>query len=218
MRYLLCALALFVHQAAAQEDVGLVDLVAGDVAFQAGKAKAFMKVREGDRFEVPAGAQLRLIYFAGARQERWQGPARLSAGKRESTALSGKVAAVTLLPASVPQRLARIPELTQNALFGGVAVRGSRPRGGETEESLREARIRKYAQGAAHRRPDAGAVPLCRPRFGARSRQRRGQISRGAAARTSEKVKSLLRSGVCRDKVPRGVPRILLQSRYQKRG
>jgi hypothetical protein len=140
MRYLLCALALFVHQAAAQEDVGLVDLVAGDVAFQAGKAKAFMKVREGDRFEVPAGAQLRLIYFAGARQERWQGPARLSAGKRESTALSGKVAAVTLLPASVPQRLARIPELTQNALFGGVAVRGSRPRGGETEESLREAR------------------------------------------------------------------------------
>ena len=54
----------------AQEDVGLVDLVAGEVLYQAGKAKAFMKVREGDRFEVPAGGQLRLIYFAGARHIR----------------------------------------------------------------------------------------------------------------------------------------------------
>jgi hypothetical protein len=124
----------------AQEDVGLVDLVAGEVVYQAGKAKAFMKVREGDRFEVPAGAQLRLIYFAGARQERWQGPARLSAGKRESVALAGKVAEARVLPASVPQRLARIPELTQNALFGGVTLRAAKPPGGETAESLREAR------------------------------------------------------------------------------
>jgi hypothetical protein len=140
MKYWAFTLFLLVQVAQAQEDVGLVDLVAGEVVFQAGKAKAFMKVREGDRFEVPAGAQLRLIYFAGARQERWQGPARLSAGKRESAALSGKVAEVKVLPASVPQRLARIPELTQNVLFGGVRVRGAKPPAGETEESLREAR------------------------------------------------------------------------------
>jgi hypothetical protein len=87
-RGLLLALSLLAQPARAQEDVGLVDLVTGDVLFQAGTAKAFMKVREGDRFEIPAGAQLRLIYFAGARQERWQGPARLRAGKRESAALS----------------------------------------------------------------------------------------------------------------------------------
>jgi hypothetical protein len=143
MRYLLCTFLLFVQSAEAQEDVGLVNLVAGEVVFQAGKAKAFMKVREGDRFEVPAGAQLRLIYFAGARQERWQGPASLLAGKRESAPLAGK-AEVTILPASVPQRLARIPELTQNVLFGGVRVRGQKPPAGvktaETEDSLREAR------------------------------------------------------------------------------
>jgi hypothetical protein len=140
---LLLALSLLGHAAHAQEDVGLVDLVAGEVVFQAGRAKVFMKVREGDRFEVPAGAQLRLVYFAGARQERWQGPASLRAGKRESAPLAGKPAEVALLPASVPQRLARIPELTQNPLFGGVRVRGSKPPATprvETEESLREAR------------------------------------------------------------------------------
>jgi hypothetical protein len=140
MRYWLLACCLLVQPAQAQEDVGLVDLVAGEVAFQAGKAKAFMKVREGDRFDLPAGAQLRLVYFASARQESWQGPASLRAGKRESAPLAGKPAAVAILPASVPQRLARIPELTQNALFGGVRVRGSRPPPVETQDSLREAR------------------------------------------------------------------------------
>lgn len=141
MRALLAALMLAALPAQAQDDVGLVDLVTGDVAFQDGKVKAYMKVREGDRFEVPAGAQLRLVYFAGARQERWQGPAALSAGKRESRPLAGKPAQVTVLPASVPQRLARIPELAQNAVFGGVRVRGAKPPpGGETEETLREAR------------------------------------------------------------------------------
>ena len=140
---LLFALSLLVQPAQAQEDVGLVNLVAGEVVYQAGKATPFMKVREGDRFEVPAGAQLSLIYFAGARQERWRGPARLSAGKRESTARSGGPAEVSVLPATVPKRLARIPELTQNALFGGVRVRGSKPPATaqvETEQSLREAR------------------------------------------------------------------------------
>jgi len=145
MKYWLFALflSLSIQTAEAQEDVGLVNLIAGDVVYQGGKAKAFMKVREGDRFEVPAGAQLRLIYFAGARQERWQGPASLRAGKRESAPLAGKPAEVALLPASVPQRLARIPQLAQgNSLFGGVAVRGTKPAAApvEGEESLREAR------------------------------------------------------------------------------
>ncbi|HEV7477140.1 MAG TPA: hypothetical protein VGO02_05300 [Burkholderiales bacterium] len=143
MRYWLFACLLLVQPARAQEDVGLVNQMAGEVTFQGGKAKAFMKVREGDRFELPAGAQLRLVYFAGARQESWQGPASLRAGKRESAPLAGKPAAVTILPASVPQRLARIPQLAQgNSVFGGVAVRGTKPAVAqvESEESLREAR------------------------------------------------------------------------------
>jgi hypothetical protein len=89
MRALLLALYLVIQPAQAQKDVGLVALVAGQVTYQAGAVRAFMKVREGDRFELPPGAQLRLIYFTGARQERWLGPARLSAGRRESAILSG---------------------------------------------------------------------------------------------------------------------------------
>jgi hypothetical protein len=141
MRYLIFSFFLFTRAVCAQEDVGLVNFLAGEVVYQAGKAKAYMKVREGDRFDIPAGAKLRLVYFAGARQERWEGPASLSAGKRGSTPLAGKPAEVVVLPASVPQRLARIPDLTQSARFGGVVVRGQKPPAAtETEESLREAR------------------------------------------------------------------------------
>jgi hypothetical protein len=142
MRILLLGLYLLIQPAQAQEDVGLVTFVAGQVSYQAGAIRPYMKVREGDRFEVPPGAQLRLIYFTGARQESWLGPARLNAGRRESAVLSGAAPQVSLLPASVPQRLARIPELAQNAVFGGVRVRGKppAPAATETEGSLREAR------------------------------------------------------------------------------
>jgi len=140
MRYWPFALLLFVQVLQAQEDVGLVSLMAGEVALQGGTARAFMKVREGDRFELAPGAELRLVYFASARQERWQGPARLRAGKRESAPLAGKPAAVSTLPASAPQRLARIPDLAQSAQFGGVAVRRIPPPPLESDDSLREAR------------------------------------------------------------------------------
>jgi hypothetical protein len=124
----------------AQDDVGLVGLMSGEVAYQDGKARAYMRVREGDRFELAPGAELRLIYFSSARQERWQGPARLRAGKRESALLAGKPAEVSALPPSAPRRLARIPELTQSAQFGGVAVRRIPPPPLESDDSLREAR------------------------------------------------------------------------------
>jgi hypothetical protein len=133
-------LLLLAPGAQAQEDVGVLSQLQGEVAYQAGKARPFMKVREGDLFEVPAGADLRVVYLAGGRQERWQGPARFRVGKQESAALAGKPSQATVLPASVPHRLARAPELTRNAVFGGIAVRGQKPPGGETEETLREAR------------------------------------------------------------------------------
>lgn len=136
----LVVLILWTLTAHAQEDVGLVDLVAGEAAYQAGSVKAYMRVREGDRFELPADAQLGLIYFASGRRERWQGPAKLTAGKRESAPIAGKPAQATTLPAGVPQRLARVPELARAGLFGGVAVRAPKRPPTETEESLTEAR------------------------------------------------------------------------------
>src|SRR5258708_1831864 len=146
MRILL-VLALAAVQAAAyaQSDVGLVNLVSGDVSYTpqsgpAGKAKAFMKVREGDRFDVPADGQVRVVYFEGARQERWQGPSSFRATRMHGTPLSGTAAEVANLPASVPQRISRVPELMQNAKLGGIQVRGAQPPRRAQDGALQEAR------------------------------------------------------------------------------
>jgi hypothetical protein len=116
----------------AADDVGLVNQLNGDVSYQSGasssKAKPFMKVREGDKFTVPAGAQLRIVYFQGGRQESYAGPASLTAGSQASQQQSGAQPQVTTLPAGVPQKIAQTPELIQIARLGrsgGVAVRGA---------------------------------------------------------------------------------------------
>jgi hypothetical protein len=131
MRKALMAVLLFLSGAAFGQaaDVGLVNMVLGEVAFAPhagvlGKVSAYMRVRDGDQFEIPAGAQLRVVYFEGARQERWQGPASFRAAKAGGQASSGAVAEVIQLPAVVPQRIARVPELVHTAKLGGIQVRG----------------------------------------------------------------------------------------------
>jgi hypothetical protein len=117
---------------AQSSDVGLVNQLSGDVNYtgQGGaqsKAQAFMKVREGDRFTLPAGAQLRLVYFNGSRQETWKGPASFKAGTQQSEAMSGQAAEATQLPSGVAQKIAQVPNLVQIAKLGrsgGIAVRG----------------------------------------------------------------------------------------------
>lgn len=136
---------LLAAPAAHAQDVGLVNLVAGEVSYAARgaapeKAKPFMKVRDGDRFRLAAGAQLRVVYFDGGRQERWRGPASFQAARRQSAPLSGAPAEVLALPAGVPQRIARVPELLQNARLGGVQLRGGGRPGKADEAALREAR------------------------------------------------------------------------------
>lgn len=115
--------------AAAQgADVGLVNLVSGDVRYatlpgSSAQATPFMRVRDGDRFNVPSGGQVRIVYFDSALQERWNGPANFRAGKGASEAISGLPAEVAVLPAGVPHRIARVPELMKNAKLGGSQVR-----------------------------------------------------------------------------------------------
>ncbi len=110
-------------------DVGLVNLVSGDVTYTStsggpGKVQAFMKVREGDRLVVPAGGQLRVVFFDGSRQERWTGPASFRASKTGSEPISGKAAEIATLPAGASQRVAQVPQLVQIAKLGGIQVRG----------------------------------------------------------------------------------------------
>ena len=111
-------------------DVGLVNLVSGDVSYAppsgpSAKVQAFMKVREGDRFDLSAGAQIRVVFFDGARQERWAGPASFKAAKTASEPIAGKAAEVAILPAGVQQRIARVPELIRHAKLGGIPIRGA---------------------------------------------------------------------------------------------
>ncbi len=110
-------------------DVGLVNLVSGEVNFTPasgiqGKVQAFMKVREGDRISVLAGGQVRVVFFDAARQELWAGPASFRAGKKGAEPVSGKPSEVSNLPSGVSQRIARVPDLMQVAKLGGIQVRG----------------------------------------------------------------------------------------------
>lgn len=138
---------LLAAQAAAQlRDVGLVNLVSGEVRFTpvngaSAPVKPFMRVREGDRFNLVLGAQLRVVFFEGARQERWFGPSSFRAARAQGEAISGAPTEITRLPAGVPQRIARIPELMQNAKLGGIRVRGAAPLPvDKSAETLAEAR------------------------------------------------------------------------------
>jgi hypothetical protein len=148
MRNLLLGIALGASSAGAlaQADIGLVNLVNGDVTLaspsaQKIKVTPFMKVREGDRVDVGAGAQVRVVYFEGARQERWQGPASFRAARLQSTPITGGPIEVAALPASVPLRIARVPELVQNAKLGGIQVRSAQALRRVEDNALAEARV-----------------------------------------------------------------------------
>lgn len=110
-------------------DVGLVNMVSPDVSYASatgvtGKVQAFMKIRDGDQISIPPGGQLRVVFFEGARQERWVGPARLRAGKSAAEPISGTAAEVSILPAGASQRIAQVPQLVQIAKLGGIQIRG----------------------------------------------------------------------------------------------
>ena len=150
----LLSLAFFAAAVSAQ-DVGLINHLSGDASYTSGstraKAAAYMKIREGDRFTLAPGAQLRIVYFQGSRQESYTGPARFVAGKDASKVESGAAPQVTTLPAGVSQRIAQTPELVAIAQLvraGGVAVRsGVRPKplSPEQEAEVKQARA-TYAQ------------------------------------------------------------------------
>jgi hypothetical protein len=113
-------------------DVGLVNQVAGDASYVGssggGKVQAFMKMRQGDRFTLAAGALLKVVYFQNGRQETWRGPAGFRSGPEHGEPLAGTVYEVVNLPLGVPQKIQRIPDLLQMAKLGGIQVRGSTPK------------------------------------------------------------------------------------------
>src|SRR2546428_4973343 len=139
--------AMLAAASALANDVGLINHLSGDVSYTSGsstdKAKPFMKLREGDRVNVAPGAQLRVVYFQGGRQESYAGPASFTAGTQQSTVQSGAQPQVSTLPSGVPQKISQTPELIQIAKLGrsgGVAGRGHPPTPRPTPQQQAEVR------------------------------------------------------------------------------
>ena len=145
----------------AAADVGLVNHLSGDVSYQGAsaiaKAAPFMKVRDGDRFTVPEGAMVRVIYFDSGRQETWKGPASFRAGQKQADAVTGR-AEVSQLPGGAPARLAQTAEVIQIAKLGragGVTVRGIRSQQLNSAQSAEVAQAKKtYESWRASAAPD----------------------------------------------------------------
>lgn len=124
--------ALAPSLALAQADAGIVTRQSGGAAqVRSGGAPVtvvpFMKLRAGDRLELPAGVALRVTYLKSGASEDWSGPAAFTAGEDGATNGTGKVA--TTPPArNVPdaRELARIGNLATSRM-GAVVVRSLRP-------------------------------------------------------------------------------------------
>lgn len=134
-------------QAIAQTDVALVNRVSGEATYSSASNSpnpvvAFMRVREGDRFTLARGAQVRVVYMQGGRQETWTGPSVFRAGEKQSEAVRG-TPDVSQVPVMVAVKMGRIPNLMQSARLGGVTVRGGArpvPLTAEEIDDLRVAR------------------------------------------------------------------------------
>lgn len=118
-------------------DVGLVTKLSGDVTYwsegyqKPAKAQSFMKIRRGDQFKVPTGAQVQFVYFLGGRQETWKGPVAFRIGDSESCPEMEKglktKPKVVIFPAKTTQGMRRIPVLLRRAgLYrpGAEQIRG----------------------------------------------------------------------------------------------
>jgi hypothetical protein len=124
-------------------DVGLVTQLSGVVTYRnkgyqetTAKAQSFMKIRRGDRFKLPAGAIIQVVYFLGGRQETWKGPVAFTIGDSESRPEPAKgpraQPKVVILPAGTTQGVRRIPALLRRA---GVWRPGAGQIRGEVEAS-----------------------------------------------------------------------------------
>jgi hypothetical protein len=119
-------------------DVGIVTQLSGDVTYKneeyqktPEKAQAFMKIFQGDYFQIEAKAIVQLVYFLSGRKETWKGPAAFIVGEAQSRAKSEKgmqtQPEVKILPSGVLDGVQRVPALLRRAGLsrsGIMQVRG----------------------------------------------------------------------------------------------
>ena len=119
-------------------DVGIITQLSGDVTYRnedyqktPAKAQAFMKIFQGDYFQVEAKAAVQLVYFVSGRKETWKGPAAFIVGETQSRAKVEKgiqaQPEVKILPSGVLEGMRRVPALLRRAGLsrsGTLQVRG----------------------------------------------------------------------------------------------
>ncbi len=119
-------------------DVGIITQLSGGVTYRneeyqktPEKAQAFMKILQGDYFQLEAKAMVQLVYFRNGRKETWKGPVAFIAGEVKSQVKSEKglqaQPEVKILPSGVLDGVRRVPVLLQRAGLGRsgiVQVRG----------------------------------------------------------------------------------------------
>ncbi len=119
-------------------DVGIITQLSGEVTYRneeyqktPEKAQAFMKIFQGDYFQVEAKAMIQLVYFLSGRKETWKGPAAFIVGEAQSRAKSEKgmqaQPEVKMLPSGVLDGVRRVPVLLRRAGLsrsGIMQVRG----------------------------------------------------------------------------------------------
>jgi hypothetical protein len=137
-------------------DVGLITQLSGDVVYwnegyqmKPAKAKAFMKIRQGDHIKLTGGAMVRLIYFRNGLQETWKGPAALMVGEERSQTEGKKETRVQpeviVLPAGATKGVRNVPPLLRRA--GIIGSSGMLVVRGDVEFSTKNSTLR--AEGRA---------------------------------------------------------------------
>jgi hypothetical protein len=107
-------------------DVGMVTQLSGEVTYRSDgyqktveKAKVFMKIRQGDYFELKTGALVQLVYFQNGRKETWKGPATFEVSRVQSQAEGQKGMSaqpeVMMLPTSASQGMRGLPVMLRRA-------------------------------------------------------------------------------------------------------
>lgn len=109
-------------------DVGLVSLLKGEATYSNGevgafKAQAYMRVRQGDRFRLSPGAEVRIMYLGRKKVEAWAGPATFVVTAAGGEYLSGNRPTVDDIPYATPEKLSRSVEMVRLSSIGGVGFR-----------------------------------------------------------------------------------------------
>ena len=110
-------------------DVGIVTQLSGDVTYRnedyqktPEKAQVFMKILQGDHFNVAPKAILQLVYFRSGRKETWKGPAAFVVDEMQSQEEGKKGTPaqleVKILSVEVSEVMPRIPALLRRAGLG----------------------------------------------------------------------------------------------------